>query len=141
MTSPVPERVRSAVETLAVQPGDRMLEIGCASGVAAAMICERLVEGQLLAIDRSPVQIERAGRRNEANVASGRLSLQAVALADLDAGNEEFDKVFAINVNPFWLGPRGRRSTPSGARSRREGGCFSSTRRPARSEHATSPSG
>jgi protein-L-isoaspartate O-methyltransferase len=63
MTSPVPERVRWAVERLAVQPSDRVLEIGCGSGVAATMICERLVEGQMLAIDRSEVQIERARRR------------------------------------------------------------------------------
>jgi protein-L-isoaspartate O-methyltransferase len=73
MTAPVPERVRWAVETLSVRPGDRVLEIGCGSGLAAALICERLVEGRMLAIDRSPIQIERARRRNEAHVASGRL--------------------------------------------------------------------
>jgi cyclopropane fatty-acyl-phospholipid synthase-like methyltransferase len=105
MTTPVPERVRWAVETLAVQPGDRVLEIGCGSGVATAMICERLVEGQMLAIDRSAIQIECARRRNEVHLASGRLSLEAVELADLDVGDARFDKVFAINVNLFWLGP------------------------------------
>ena len=101
----VAERVRWAVETLAVQRGDRVFEIGCGSGVAAALICERLVEGRMLAIDRSRIQIERAGRRNAAHVASGRLSLEAVELADLAVGDARFDKVFAINVNLFWVGP------------------------------------
>jgi cyclopropane fatty-acyl-phospholipid synthase-like methyltransferase len=104
MTAPVPERVRWAVETLSVRPGDRVLEIGCGSGLAAALICERLVEGRMLAIDRSPIQIERARRRNEAHVASGRLLLEAVELAELAVGNARFDKVFAVNVN-VWVGP------------------------------------
>jgi cyclopropane fatty-acyl-phospholipid synthase-like methyltransferase len=105
VSTAVPQRVLWAVETLAVQPGDRVLEIGCGSGVAVAMICDRLVEGRMLAIDRSSVQIERGRRRNEPHFASGRLSLEAVELADLDVGEERFDKVLAINVNPFWLGP------------------------------------
>ena len=105
MVRAVPERVRWAVETLDVQPGDRVLEIGCGPGVAAALICERLVDGEMLGIDRSPLQIERSQRRNEACVASGRLRLAAVELAELDAGEARFDKVFAIDVNVFWLGP------------------------------------
>jgi cyclopropane fatty-acyl-phospholipid synthase-like methyltransferase len=101
----VPERVRWAVEMLDVQPGDRVLEIGCGPGVAAALICERLVDGRMLAIDRSPLQIERSRRRNDACIASGRFSLEAVELAELDTGEARFDKVFAINVNVFWTGP------------------------------------
>jgi cyclopropane fatty-acyl-phospholipid synthase-like methyltransferase len=105
VSTTVPARVRWAVETLAIEPADRVLEIGCGSGVAAAMICDRLGEGRMLAIDRSSVQIERARRRNEPHLASGRLSLETVELADLDVGDARFDKVFAINVNLFWLGP------------------------------------
>ena len=105
MAAAVPERIRWAVETLDVQAGDRVLEIGCGSGVAAGLVCERLVEGRLLAIDRSATQIERARRRNEAHVASGRLALETVDVVDFDAGESRFDKVFAINVNVFWVGP------------------------------------
>ncbi|MGH3039462.1 MAG: SAM-dependent methyltransferase [Gaiellaceae bacterium] len=107
MASRIPERIRLAVELLAVEPGDRVLEIGCGSGVAASLVCERLVEGRMLAIDRSESQVERARRRNVEHVAAGRLAVETAALADLDA-DDVFDKVFAINVNLFWLGPAGK---------------------------------
>jgi cyclopropane fatty-acyl-phospholipid synthase-like methyltransferase len=102
----IPDRIRWAVETLAVHPGDRVLEIGCGSGVAASLVCERLADGRMLAIDRSAIQIERAQRRNEAHVMAGRLALETVDIADFDVEDgARFDKVFAINVNVFWLGP------------------------------------
>jgi cyclopropane fatty-acyl-phospholipid synthase-like methyltransferase len=108
VTSKVPERVRLAVDLLGVEPDDRLLEIGCGSGVAASLVCERLAAGTLLAIDRSAIQVERARRRNAAHVASGRLELRTVALADLDVAQARFEKVFAVNVNLFWLGPASR---------------------------------
>jgi hypothetical protein len=49
----VPERIRWAFETLAIEPDDRLLEIGGGPGVAASLVCERLDRGSLLLIDRS----------------------------------------------------------------------------------------
>jgi trans-aconitate methyltransferase len=59
----VSDRLRAVVDRLDVQPGDRILEIGCGHGVAATLVCERLGEsGRLTAIDRSPKMIEAAAR-------------------------------------------------------------------------------
>lgn len=58
-THAIPERARWAVETLAVQPDDRVLEIGGGPGVAASLVCECLDRGRLLLIDRSPIGTER----------------------------------------------------------------------------------
>jgi len=56
------------VETLAVQPADRLLEVGCGHGVAVSLVCERLDGGSIVAIDRSPTMIELATRRNADHV-------------------------------------------------------------------------
>ena len=105
MADVVPERIRWAVETLAVEPGDRLLEIGGGPGVAASLVCERLDRGTLLLIDRSATAIERTRGRNPEHVASGRLALETIDVAHFDPGNARFDKVFAVNVNVFWTTP------------------------------------
>src|SRR5688572_10127076 len=103
MVAKASERLVWAVDTLAVQAGDRLLEIGCGHGVAVSLVCERLTTGTITAIDRSPTMIEMATRRNRSHIEAGRARLQAVALADAELGRRRFDKVFAFNVAPFWL--------------------------------------
>jgi cyclopropane fatty-acyl-phospholipid synthase-like methyltransferase len=101
----IPDRIRWAVEALVVEPSDRLLEIGGGPGVAASLVCERLDGGSLLLIDRSATAIERTRSRNPEHVASGRLALKTVDLADFDPGTARFDKIFAVNVNVFWTSP------------------------------------
>jgi cyclopropane fatty-acyl-phospholipid synthase-like methyltransferase len=93
------------VETLGVKPDERLLEIGGGPGAAASLVCERLDRGSLLLIDRSGTAIERARRRNPEHVASGRLMLETVDVADFDPGKTRFDKVYALNINVFWTAP------------------------------------
>jgi SAM-dependent methyltransferase len=104
----VPERIRWAVQVLAPAPGDHLLEIGCGPGVAVAAICRQLAGGRVVAIDRSATAIARAGRRNADCLASGRAVLRTTALEDLGPSDlpgtgHGFDKVFAMNVNLFWV--------------------------------------
>lgn len=105
MTAKIPGRLTWAVDQLDVQPGERILEIGCGQGVAAQIVCEKVVDGHLTALDRSAVAIAAAGERNREHVRAGRATFLQAALADavLDG---PFDRVFAVNVNVFWLGPR-----------------------------------
>ena len=93
---------------MAPDPDDHLLEIGCGPGVAVSLVCEQLAGGRITAIDRSPTAMRRAAARNAGHVAAGRAVLRSAALeslhpSDLPEGPGGFDKVFAMNVNLFWV--------------------------------------
>jgi ubiquinone/menaquinone biosynthesis C-methylase UbiE len=94
-----------AVDAMAIDPADRILEIGCGHGVAISLVCERLAGGHVTGIDRSPKMIEMATRRNSRHVDGGRATLRATTLEDAGLGEACFDKVFAINVALLWREP------------------------------------
>jgi ubiquinone/menaquinone biosynthesis C-methylase UbiE len=106
----VSERLRSVVEQLDVRPYDRVLEIGCGHGVAATLVCERLEEGHLTAIDRSAKMIQAATRRNATYIEAGRAEFLVATLEDLDLGDRRFDKIFAVRVGLFRRDPERARS-------------------------------
>ncbi len=99
----IPARIRWAVEFMDVQPSDHVMEIGCGPGAAAELICEKLETGKLLAIDRSESGVDRTKRRCAEHVASGRLSVRQIDLATLRVPVKRLHKVFAFNVNLFWV--------------------------------------
>jgi ubiquinone/menaquinone biosynthesis C-methylase UbiE len=101
----IPRRILWAVQQLSVDPDDDVLEIGCGVGIAASLICSRLANGHLTAIDRSESMIDAARRRNRAYIESGKVSFSATSLAEADFGSRHFNKALAVNVNLFWLKP------------------------------------
>jgi len=99
----VPARITWAVGVLDVQPNDQVLEIGCGPGAAAEVICARLEKGKLFAIDRSESGVDRTKRRNKKYIETGRLTVRQIDLATLRVPVKRLDKVFAFNVNLFWV--------------------------------------
>lgn len=99
----IPPRIRWAVEMMDVQPSDSVLEIGCGPGAAAELICERLETGKLFAIDRSESGVDRTKRRCQRFVDAGRLTVRQIDLATLRVPVKRLNKVFAFNVNLFWV--------------------------------------
>ena len=104
------ERLRYVVEQMDIGPDDRVLEIGCGLGVAATLVCERLEEDHLIAVDRSVRMIQAATRRNAAYVEAGRAEFLVAALEDLNLGDRRFDKIFAVRVGLFHRDPERARS-------------------------------
>jgi ubiquinone/menaquinone biosynthesis C-methylase UbiE len=101
----VSQRLQRVVDRLDVQPGDRVLEVGCGHGVAATMVCERLETGRLTAIDRSEKMVEAAARRNAAYVEAGTAEFLVATLEEVDLGDCRFDKILAVRVGLFHREP------------------------------------
>lgn len=101
MAQKAAERIVWAVEKLAVQPNEHILEIGCGHGVAVSLVCEKLHSGTITAIDRSQTMIEMAQRRNRPYIEAGKASFHCTTLERAEFGDQRFDKLFAIRVNFF----------------------------------------
>lgn len=99
----VADRQRWVVDTLAVRPADRLLEIGCGGGTATALLAERLATGHVLAVDRAASAVRQARERNAAHVDAGTVEVRQVDIAQAELAHGSFDRVFAVNVSLFWL--------------------------------------
>lgn len=101
----VPPRLAWAVATMGIAPDQRVLEIGCGSGTAAALVLRQLSTGtgHLTGLDRSRTAVAAAESRNAESVRAGRAGFLATALDRADLPERGFDTVFAINVNLFWV--------------------------------------
>lgn len=99
----IPARIRWAVDFMDVQPSDHILEIGCGPGAGAEIICSRLTTGKLFAIDRSESGVDRTKRRCQQYIDAGRLTVRQIDLATLRVPVKRLHKVFAFNVNLFWV--------------------------------------
>jgi SAM-dependent methyltransferase len=67
------------------------------------LIGDRLGDGTITAIDRSAVIVERAMAQNGRHIASGKATIQLGELSELELLAGSFTKIFAVNVNLFWL--------------------------------------
>ncbi|WP_203335350.1 class I SAM-dependent methyltransferase [Nocardioides limicola] len=99
----IPARIRWAVEVMDIRPDDHVLEIGCGAGYGVEAICERLETGKMFAIDRSESGVDRTKRRAHKYIEAGRLTVRQIDLATLRVPVRRLDKVFAFNVNLFWV--------------------------------------
>ncbi|WP_240662545.1 methyltransferase domain-containing protein [Streptomyces sp. WAC 06738] len=110
------DRHEWAARTLAVRPGDRVLEIGAGHGVTASHVCAELAGAprdgapRFVGLDRSAKMTAAAGRRNAAHVAAGLAEFRTGAFpADL-ASWQPFDVAYAFNVRLLWTEPAAARA-------------------------------
>jgi len=92
-------RNRWSVDLLALESGQRVLEIGCGPGVALELCLGR--DGvRAVGVDHSGLMIKQAGKRNVRAVKAGRLRLVEGTIDTLPL-EAPFDRVFSINVIQF----------------------------------------
>jgi SAM-dependent methyltransferase len=101
-------RLAWAAGCLDVEPGSRLLELGCGHGVVVSLVCERLREGHIVALDRSATMTAACERRNRAHIDAGRATVLTASLDAADLGSARFDTVFGVHFPPLLRGDPGR---------------------------------
>src|SRR5262245_10035958 len=93
-------RLMTIVNALPLEPGLRVLEIGCGPGAMARELARRIGTGHVLAIDRSARAIALATRASHAEIAAGSLSCRKVAIEDFElaSGERRYDIAVAVRV-------------------------------------------
>ena len=93
---------RLAVEALMVGAYDTVLELGFGPGHAIGLIASRATAGFVYGVDRSPVMLEQAQRRNRSALETGRVFLYQAPFDRLPFEDRSIDKILAVNVIYFW---------------------------------------
>jgi cyclopropane fatty-acyl-phospholipid synthase-like methyltransferase len=97
------ERNDWALSLLAVNPGDRILEVGFGPGIAAGKAAATAAE--VVGIDRSALMARQAARRNREVIEKGKLKLIIGSVEELTPEIGLFDKIYSMNVVQFWREP------------------------------------
>lgn len=102
------QRNRWAVKLLDVQPGERVIELGCGPGVAVAALARRATQGLVVGVDHSAVMIGQARRHNTAAIRAGRVRLIHTPVQRLPLTERPFDAALAVNTVGVWPEPTAR---------------------------------
>ena len=87
-----------AVDLLAIQPDDHVLEIGFGPGTAVAQLAALAYQGRVCGVDSSAVMLQTASRRNAATIAAGRVELRLAGIERLPYPDASFAKALAVQV-------------------------------------------
>jgi ubiquinone/menaquinone biosynthesis C-methylase UbiE len=87
----------SAIELLAVRPGDRVLEIGFGPGVGIEMMAQRAPPVTVAGVDPSAEMLSQATARNAWAVRDCRVELHLASADRLPFGDDVFDKGVDVN--------------------------------------------
>lgn len=87
---------------LALQPNDRMLELGSGVGHALALALKQASAHHIIGMDLSATMVRSAARRNRVALAASQLSLLRADIGALPFQGQQFEKILSIHTFYFW---------------------------------------
>ncbi len=93
------------LDLLAVQPTDRVLEVGFGGGDLLGRIADRAADGFVAGVDFAPEMVERCARRYRALVEQGRVAFRCADAEALPYPDGHFTKACTVNTLYFWDDP------------------------------------
>jgi len=89
-------------DSLAAKENDHVLEIGFGTGKFISEIAKTIGTGSIEGIDLSKTMMEIAIRKNQQNIAQGRVILKHGDFDTADYDNDSFDVICSANTIYFW---------------------------------------
>jgi ubiquinone/menaquinone biosynthesis C-methylase UbiE len=94
-----------AVETLDIQPTDRVLDIGFGGGVTIEKMVKLIDTGKICGVDFSEPMVKQAKQKFKSLIESGKVSIEFADVNHLPFDDNTFDKVCTVNTIYFWEEP------------------------------------
>ena len=91
-----------AIDLLAIQPHDRVLEVGCGPGVGLQLLARAAAAGAVAGVDASVEMVRQATARNRYAIQSGWIDVRHGVVECLPFADQTFDKALAINAMQVW---------------------------------------
>lgn len=96
---------QQTMRSLALEPTDRVLEVGFGSGDLIAHMAPVVREGSVAGVDVSPDMVAVGTKRLASLVREGRVELRCAAAEALPYGDGHFTKACTVNTVYFWPEP------------------------------------
>jgi len=96
---------RRTLETLSVQPDDRVLEVGPGPGDLMSRIVPMVPRGSVTGVDFSPEMIDVCSRRFSRLIESGRVELRCASVDAMPFAGDHFTKACSVHTIYFWTDP------------------------------------
>jgi len=96
---------RAAFDLLALEPGDRVLEVGFGGGDMIARMARVVTTGRIDGLDYSPDVVAFGESRFRAQVASGKIAFVCADVAAMPYPDGRFSKACTMNTLYFWPEP------------------------------------
>jgi len=90
------------IKDLDLQANDNLLEIGYGPGIGIQMIAQLCPDCTIHGIDFSKLMYKKASKHNKPYIDNGRVQLQYGDFLKTSALDNNYDKVFCLNVVYFW---------------------------------------
>jgi cyclopropane fatty-acyl-phospholipid synthase-like methyltransferase len=90
------------IKDLDLKSGDRIYEIGYGPGLGINLIANSITGCSIEGIDLSELMYNQAAKRNMKFVDAGIVNLRLGDLLNSAVDNEQYDKIFCVNVIYFW---------------------------------------
>ncbi|NEQ51684.1 MAG: class I SAM-dependent methyltransferase [Leptolyngbya sp. SIO3F4] len=95
----------SALNSLKIKPGDRVLEIGFGNGTHFKNIIHELNPKTYSGIEISDAMLKAARKKNKPLIEQGKIKLFKASIENLPFEAHSFDKVYTVNTIYFWRSP------------------------------------